>query len=352
LSNLQITDSRSGSQGGSLYLTNFLQLSMDRLQILGSKAGDTSFGGGIYMHNIGASYVSNSRFYGNTAGYGGAAYSDGIASDDDHWSNNVFDGNSARIGGALVLVYSVYTSVINNTFLGNSATEEAGGLALANNPLDFRNNLVAATSGGAALHMYDETGTEKIGFNDWWNNTAGDAGGLWTELPGYQNLVVDPMMVKWTADENPNNDRFQLAVGSPLIDGGDSTLLDPDGSRSDIGAYGGPLLWVEDADGDGFSSANDCNDNRADVFPGAEEVLYDGVDEDCDGQENYDVDGDGILARQGGGDDCDDQNPFRRSCDNSAPEETGCASAPGSLSLLGVLAGVLSLRSRRVRATA
>jgi hypothetical protein len=45
-------------------------------------------------------------------------------------------------------------------------------------------------------------------------------------------LFVDPMFAD-TLD-------FHLQAYSPAIDAGDPTILDPDGSRSDMGAYGGP----------------------------------------------------------------------------------------------------------------
>jgi hypothetical protein len=48
-----------------------------------------------------------------------------------------------------------------------------------------------------------------------------------------------------------------------------------------------PELECPDRDGDGFRDAacggEDCDDTRNDVFPGAEEVCFDGVDNDCDG---------------------------------------------------------------------
>ena len=61
-----------------------------------------------------------------------------------------------------------------------------------------------------------------------------------------------------------------------------------------------------DADADGFSSAVDCNDASASVFPGAPEIFGNGRDEDCDGRDNVDVDvdGDGFPRPL----DCNDNN--------------------------------------------
>ncbi|MGD8953956.1 MAG: MopE-related protein [Desulfobacterales bacterium] len=59
---------------------------------------------------------------------------------------------------------------------------------------------------------------------------------------------------------------------------------------------------ASDLDGDGFTEAqNDCNDNSASVYPGAEEICGDGIDQDCDGIDlacvdiNTDSDGDGLT---------------------------------------------------------
>lgn len=68
----------------------------------------------------------------------------------------------------------------------------------------------------------------------------------------------------------------------------------------------------EDGDGDGvgsiISGGDDCDDTDAYTYPGAEEVWYDGADQDCGEDDDYDQDGDGERAPEGGGDDCDDTN--------------------------------------------
>ncbi len=71
-----------------------------------------------------------------------------------------------------------------------------------------------------------------------------------------------------------------------------------------------------DADGDGFAACLDCDDTDAFVFPGAAEAC-DGVDNDCSGaaDEPWDLDGDGAA---GCGGDCDDMDPTRAP---SVPEQ-------------------------------
>ncbi len=68
----------------------------------------------------------------------------------------------------------------------------------------------------------------------------------------------------------------------------------------------------QDADGDGYMVCEaDCDDAAADAWPGAEEVVGDGVDQDCDGVESCyaDADGDGARTEElvpGADLDCDD----------------------------------------------
>ena len=72
-----------------------------------------------------------------------------------------------------------------------------------------------------------------------------------------------------------------------------------------------------DQDGDGYQSdvfnddpglgGGDCNDTYADMYPGAPDEVYDGIDSDCAGDDDYDYDGDGYAsADYDRGRDCDD----------------------------------------------
>ena len=57
-----------------------------------------------------------------------------------------------------------------------------------------------------------------------------------------------------------------------------------------------------------FFGGEDCDDDDPDTYPGATDTWYDGVDSDCDGASDYDADADGHDATLFGGD-CDDEDP-------------------------------------------
>lgn len=66
---------------------------------------------------------------------------------------------------------------------------------------------------------------------------------------------------------------------------------------------------IGDNDEDGFDTLSDCDDTNEFVNPDATEIWYDGIDQNCDGLNDFDQDQDGDAAFGFGGTDCDDLNP-------------------------------------------
>jgi len=69
------------------------------------------------------------------------------------------------------------------------------------------------------------------------------------------------------------------------------------------------ITVLDDADGDGWVTCGDCDDTNANINPDIPEICGDGIDQDCDGvDQTGDIDGDGYIDANCGGDDCDDND--------------------------------------------
>jgi RTX calcium-binding nonapeptide repeat (4 copies)/Putative metal-binding motif len=86
--------------------------------------------------------------------------------------------------------------------------------------------------------------------------------------------------------------------------GGGSAEFDPADAMT--GCLGVPNFSLTDADGDGAPPGQDCDDANSTRYAGAPDFFSNGIDEDCDGADdvNLDVDGDGYKRP----DDCNDNN--------------------------------------------
>jgi predicted outer membrane repeat protein len=202
-------------------------------------------------------------------------------------------------------------SIQNNSFVANHALEDGGAVLGWDVASDFRNNLIVSTGGGQSLSLIDEQslGDWQLSYNGFYSNVDGDHA---EGMDNASGVYGDPGFAHYSQDGELEGDRFVFLQGSPYVDAGDPTILDPDASRSDLGANGGPnAIWV-DEDGDGFTTGVDCDDSDATVFPGAEEQFYDGINQDCSLGSDFDADGDGEDAEEYGGADCDDQDPERQ----------------------------------------
>jgi hypothetical protein len=127
---------------------------------------------------------------------------------------------------------------------------------------------------------------------------------------GYADLVVGA----YKDDDRGSDSGSVYVYFDPCIDAdADGFCLSDDCDDTDASFNPGATeVWYDgvdhncdgnddDQDGDGYPVADDCDDTDASFSPGATEVWYDGVDHNCDGNDD-DQDGDGYPLAE----DCDD----------------------------------------------
>ena len=132
------------------------------------------------------------------------------------------------------------------------------------------------------------------------------------------SCVVQPLYVEAFPDCDDSN-RFVNPDYNEIC--GNEVDDDCDGLVDNGDSY---IQWYEDSDGDGYGDTNspgliqcdapagqvnnddDCDDTDGSIYPNAVEIWYDGVDQDCLADSDYDADGDGYESEGYGYDDCDD----------------------------------------------
>lgn len=140
-------------------------------------------------------------------------------------SNNLISGF-----GVNIYIDGVEDTIfIKNNLLTNSgAGITADRISIANNVVLINNNI------GIDNHSV----SNKFNYNIYWKNNHNFST---ITTYGDSDKVADPMFVKDTIPTVDGKYDFHLQAFSPGIDKGDPSILDVDGSRSDIGMYGGPF---------------------------------------------------------------------------------------------------------------
>jgi hypothetical protein len=124
--------------------------------------------------------------------------------------------------------FSLGGGVIENNFLMGKFSNRISFWVYRGSNKVVNNNIIQGAGTGYKLELVD---TIKFGYNNAWEVDNPFVG----FNPDSTNLTADPMLVSEDSSD------FRLQMFSPLIDAGDPTILDRDGSRSDIGVFGGPL---------------------------------------------------------------------------------------------------------------
>lgn len=142
-------------------------------------------------------------------------------------ANNIFWNNPGQ-GACLSLYYQVGGAIYNNTFAGNYS-----GLEGIRGP-DIRNNIIAnSTLTGIGSRFECPI---VFSYNDVWGNNPNYSTDCSDQTGLNGNISSDPLFA------DVSNGDFRLLPDSPAKDRGDpsSAFKDPDGSRNDMGAWGGP----------------------------------------------------------------------------------------------------------------
>ncbi|PLX08038.1 MAG: hypothetical protein C0596_08375, partial [Marinilabiliales bacterium] len=98
---------------------------------------------------------------------------------------------------------------------------------------------------------------------------------------------------------NPDGDEIPEDGIDQDCNGFDAVLCYIDADEDSFGNIDENQLISYDGDCDDLGESDvavDCDDTEASVYPGASEIWYDGIDQNCDGLNDYDQDLDGFIA--------------------------------------------------------
>ncbi len=200
-------------------------------------------------------------------------------------STAVIAGNTSLGDGGGIQIDGAILDLTNITLAGNTAAGQGGGILQQGQALTAQNLSVthndAASGGGIQRVSGDDP---DLRYCNVWGNDGGDLAGFGADPIGQSgNVSVDPGFRDLTAADARSWD-LHLSSSSALVDGGNPTWLDLDGSPSDMGGYGGEGAGDWDLDLDGFPEwwqpgayqpathgpqGWDCDDRDPHVGPGS-----------------------------------------------------------------------------------
>ncbi|RME46152.1 MAG: hypothetical protein D6795_15740 [Deltaproteobacteria bacterium] len=199
-----------------------------------TNGGNGGHGGAIFAKNS-LVYMENATIFENRAGNGGRGGNVQGSNRDDHPLSGG-DGGDGGSGGGIYFTNTTLTTLnvtITNNEAGQGGIEGTGSSSCGGGGSSGNPGADGHGGGLSGSSHYSQS------YSNVWNNTPENFFHLEDPTGAEGNISVDPRFVDTTGND-PLAWDLHLASDSPLIDAGDPGILDPDGSRSDIGAYGGP----------------------------------------------------------------------------------------------------------------
>lgn len=246
------------NEGGALLLWSDCSPLVSQNEFYGNTA--VEYGGALSVYDTCAPLIEHNIFEDNEAGlWGGGVALWGFCNASIRW--NEFSHNTAQNHGGGICVYSNSHPVIErNLFRQNNASYDGGGVEIYenSNPTLINNTFHDNTAGnhGGGVDVYDHSCPLLIN-NIIWNNSAtySDEVYVWDSLCQasffnndirYGRDSLGSFYAQGTYKENIDADpdfvggipyNYHLNFTSPCIDAGHDTIIDPDGTVSDIGLY-------------------------------------------------------------------------------------------------------------------
>ncbi len=248
ITNSLFVDNYAWRDGGALFVDGRATTFPDSAYSVGTQSltvtGNTFInnradlkGGAVFMVLVPEYEFSDNVFCGNSSeGRGGAFYIDPApaAVGDGVLHHNIIADNASNDQGGGVFVLGGEAVFEHNTFVGNSAALEGGAIGLKQGTLHLEHNVFAHSDGYGVWFNQPENFTGALDWNLWWANLPSD---IEVNTPlGPADAFADPVFTTLSLDGDCTNDDFLPRVGSPLIDAGDPTLTEVDGTAPDIGA--------------------------------------------------------------------------------------------------------------------
>lgn len=189
-----------------------------------------SYGGGFYAGYYANPVLTNVIIAGNILGNSSSAYSVGAGMETYYYSVPVITN----------------ASIVGNTMRGNTCygggiqLDYYGGVDILNVDLSA-NSLSCTYSYGSAISEYSTSyaSTIDIDYCNFYGNSSPEFYTMTTPVSSSGNVSKNPRYTDTSSSDSALWD-LRLTAVSNLKNIGDTSILDTDGTRSDIGAWGGP----------------------------------------------------------------------------------------------------------------